>query len=226
MTIFDCDFRAPSLHLMFRLKFNGGKNWFVNDYLNGDCELRSAMQDVSKNFDLKTGSLFVVPASFSGEEINREIKRELDEGYQMTALQNMLAARDILADELAIDLLLIDTGPGFILSSINAIIASDTTFLVTKVDEFDIKGTRELINAVYDRFSVEKTKIIVNKVNFDSDEQEMMDWIEKELDMPVLQLIPCFCEVAREMSRSIFVHRYPKHEFSLILKELANHLLE
>ena len=225
VTIFDCDFRAPSLHLMFGLKFDKPKNWFLNDYLVGRCELQVALHDVSTDFDLSTGSLFVAPANFNGDEINKEITHELDEEYQMRALQHMLAAREILADELDMDLLLIDTGPGFVLPSINAIIASDKTFLVTKVDEFDMRGTRELIAAVYDRL-MEKSEILVNKVPFGAKNQEMIKWIEKELAMPVLWVIPCFCDVPREMSRNIFVHRYPTHEFSQSLLGLAKKILQ
>jgi MinD-like ATPase involved in chromosome partitioning or flagellar assembly len=57
--LMDLDFRAPSLHAIFKKQ---NLNYWLNDYLNGVCEINKVLIDVTKDHG-NGGKLFVALAN-------------------------------------------------------------------------------------------------------------------------------------------------------------------
>jgi septum site-determining protein MinD len=78
--LFDLDFRAPSLQSILKAK---NTEYWINDYLNGVCDIKKVLVDLSKTY-AKRGKLLVGFANPSTEAI-REMSAK-DRKWEMKAL--------------------------------------------------------------------------------------------------------------------------------------------
>lgn len=117
--LFDLDFRAPSLATL--LKVGKAEHW-LNDYLNGACEIDKVLIDLSERINNK-GHLYVGLANPATEAI-RDMSAK-DRKWEMRALGRLLALRNSLLNDKTFDYVIFDTSPGLQYSSINAIVAAD-----------------------------------------------------------------------------------------------------
>jgi MinD-like ATPase involved in chromosome partitioning or flagellar assembly len=217
--IMDLDFRAPSLHAIFKKQ---NLNYWLNDYLNGVCEINKVLVDETKEHG-NGGKLFVALANPSTEAI-RDMTAK-DRKWEMKALGRLLSLRSSLLNDMGLDYLICDTSPGLQYSSINAIVTADVVLVVTSLDASDINGSQRMTSELYDLFE-KKTGILVNKVIADylssEKEQKKFDKYIKNLHtLPVLATIPCFCDVLRAAGDFIFTEERPDHPFSETLVDLA-----
>lgn len=217
--LMDLDFRAPSLHAIFKKQ---NLNYWLNDYLNGVCEINKVLVDVTKDHG-NGGKLLVALANPSTEAI-RDMTAK-DRKWEMKALGRLLSLRSSLLNEMGLDYIICDTSPGLQYSSINAIVAADVVLVVTSLDASDINGSQRMTSELYDLFE-KKTGILVNKViaEYLSSEKELKKfnkYIKSIHTLPVLATIPCFCEVLRAAGDFIFTEERPEHPFTETLKELA-----
>jgi len=110
--LMDLDFRAPSLHVLFK----GYKaQYWLNDYLNGVCEIDKVLIDASRDHG-NGGKLMVGLANPSTEAI-REMTAK-DRKWEMKALGRLLSLRSSILNDGDFDYLLFDTSPGLQYSSI------------------------------------------------------------------------------------------------------------
>ena len=144
--LFDLDFRAPSLATI--LKVGNPEHW-MNDYLNGTCDVDKVLIDFSDRVNSKN-RLFVAPANPATEAI-RDMSAK-DRKWEMRALGRLLALRNSLLTENAFDYLIFDTSPGLQYSSINAIVSADLVIVATTLDRSDVDGTRRMLRELYDLF--------------------------------------------------------------------------
>ncbi|MFW9831700.1 MAG: MinD/ParA family protein [Candidatus Thorarchaeota archaeon] len=224
VVLLDFDFRAPSLNALFQM--NGIKYW-INDWLAQRCELYEVLIDLSGQFNTK-GRFQVGFTNPSGKAINEMTMHSLDEEWQARVLQLVLDGKDLLFDRYGVNFQIFDTSPGFAMSSINAILASNELILVIKMDQLDIVGTHHLIRGVYNNTLGKKPELIVNKVpcsmlTSPDDYQRLEKDLYKKLGVKIIGIIPCFCEVMENMSQNLFVQLHPNHQFSHSIEELALH---
>jgi septum site-determining protein MinD len=215
--LFDLDFRAPSLFAI--LKAQNVEHWF-NDYLNGSIEIDQCMMDLSARLSGE-GKLCVCLANPATEAI-RDMSSK-DRKWEMRALGRLLALRETLLKEQQFDYLVFDTSPGLQYSSINAIVAADFVVVATTGDRSDVDGTKRMLAELYNLFE-KKTGLILNKVldpSATSRKTEMAAKIKSEYQVPMLGIMPCFCEVLRAEGNYIFAQDKPDHPFSKILQEMA-----
>ncbi|MCD6242217.1 MinD/ParA family protein [Candidatus Bathyarchaeota archaeon] len=217
VSLFDMDFRAPSLHAIFGV--NEAKYW-LNDYLNGVCDIKRVIMDYS---DRINGPLYLGLANPSTEAI-REMSAK-DRKWEMKALGRLLSLRNTLLNDLEFDYLILDTSPGLQYSSINAIVSADTVIVVTTMDISDIEGTQRMVHELYDLFE-KKTGIVVNKVPIEmissiEEREKLRKKYEEMSNLPVIDVLPCFCDVLRLGGNSIFSLEKPEHPFTKILHEIA-----
>lgn len=217
--LLDMDFRAPSLPAIFRV--NDGEYW-LNDYLNGACEIKRVLVDRSNPHN-GDGSFLVGLADPSTEAI-REISAK-DRNWEMKALGRILSLKNSVINDMHLDYLIFDTSPGLQYSSINAIVSADTVLVVTSIDRSDIKGTQRMVQELYELFE-KKTGIIMNKVPIEilSPDKENASFLERfnELrDLPIIDVIPCFCDVLRAGGTYIFTKEKPEHPFTIALEKIA-----
>ncbi|MGD9131279.1 MAG: MinD/ParA family protein [Candidatus Bathyarchaeota archaeon] len=217
--LMDLDFRAPSLHALFK----GQKaDYWLNDYLNGICEIDKVLIDATRNQG-NGGKLLVALANPTTEAI-RDMTAK-DRKWEMKALGRLLSLRSSLLNDLGLDYIIFDTSPGLQYSSINAIVTADVVLVVTSLDASDINGSKRMTSELYDLFE-KKTGILVNKVIADylssEKEQKKFDKYIKNIHrLPILATIPCYCEVLRAAGDFIFTEERPDHPFTETLDKLA-----
>jgi len=216
VALLDLDFRAPSLFAI--LKINEASHW-VNDYLNGACEINKVLIDLSSRLQ-ENGKFFVGLANPSTEAM-RDMSAK-DRKWEMRALGNLLALRNTLLTEGGFDYLVFDTSPGLQYSSINAIVTADLVVVATTSDRSDVDGTRRMLSEMYNLFE-KKTGLVLNKVldSAKSRKDEMSRKVQTTYQVPLLGFVPCFCEILRAEGNFIFAQDKPDHPFTKILDEMA-----
>jgi MinD-like ATPase involved in chromosome partitioning or flagellar assembly len=215
--LFDLDFRAPSLFSI--LKVEKSECW-LNDYLNGACEINKVLVDLSGRIP-SNGNFFAALANPATEAI-RDMSAK-DRKWEMRALGRLLSLRNTLLNNQEFDYLIFDTSPGLQYSSINAIVAADFVVVATTVDRSDVDGTRRMLRELYNLFE-KKTGLVINKVldaTSKSKRDEMDSRVKNVYQVPMLGLVPCFCEILRAEGNLIFVQDKPNHPFTKILEDMA-----
>jgi septum site-determining protein MinD len=215
--LFDLDFRAPSLFAL--LKVDKADCW-LNDYLNGTCDINKVLIDFSNKIT-GNGKFFVALANPATEAI-RDMSAK-DRKWEMRALGRLLSLRNSLLKDQEFDYLVFDTSPGLQYSSINAIVAADFVVVATTGDRSDVDGTRRMLRELYNLFE-KKTGLVLNKVldsASKSKNEEMHEKVKTVYQVPMLGLVPCFCEILRAEGTLIFVQDKPDHPFAKILDEMA-----
>jgi len=216
--LFDLDFRAPSLSTL--LKVEKAEYW-LNDYLNGTCEIDKVLIDLSDRIQNK-GQFFVGLANPATEAM-REMSAK-DRKWEMRALGRLLSLRNPLLNDRGFDYLIFDTSPGLQYSSINAIVSADLVIVATTFDRSDVDGTKRMLHELYDLFE-KKTDIVLNKVLYGvsskAGKEDIQAKIKDVYQVPLIGMIPCFCEVLKGEGSVIFAQERPEHPFSKILDEIA-----
>ena len=215
--LFDLDFRAPSLFAI--LKVENAECW-LNDYLNGICDVNKVLIDLSSRIQ-NNGKFFVGLANPTTEAI-RDISAK-DRKWEMHALGRLLSLRNTLIGDKQFDYLIFDTSPGLQYSSINAIVTADLVVVATTGDRSDVNGTRRMLKELYNLFE-KKTGLVLNKVldsASKSKKDEMYDKVKAVYQVPLIGMVPCFCEILRAEGNFIFVQDKPDHPFTKILDEMA-----
>jgi septum site-determining protein MinD len=119
--------------------------------------------------------------------------------------------------------LIFDTSPGLQYSSINDIVAADFVVVATTGDRSDVDGTRRMLRELYNLFE-KKTGLVLNKVldpAAKSKTGEITSKVKTVYQVPLLGMVPCFCEILRAEGSLIFVEDKPDHPFTKILDEMA-----
>ncbi|MGD0996482.1 MAG: MinD/ParA family protein [Candidatus Bathyarchaeia archaeon] len=215
--VFDLDFRAPSLFSI--LKAENVEYW-LNDYLNNSCDAEKVLIDLSSKVP-GNGKFFAGLANPATEAI-RDMSAK-DRKWEMRALGRLLALRETLLEDQKFDYLFLDTSPGLQYSSINAIVAADFVVVVTTGDRSDVDGTKRMLQELYNLFE-KKTGLVLNKVldsSATAKKAEMSNKIKTVYHVPMLAIVPCFCEILRAEGNSIFIEDKPDHPFTKIITEMA-----
>jgi len=121
------------------------------------------------------------------------------------------------------DYIIFDTSPGLQYSSINAIVAADLVAVTTTGDRSDVDGTSRMLKELYNLFE-KKTGIVLNKVldyNSKTRRDELYDRVKNVYQVPLLGIVPCFCDILRAEGNFIFAQDKPDHPFSTLLTEMA-----
>jgi len=225
VSLFDMDFRAPSLSTVFKVGDPRLVKYWVNDFLNGDCSIDKTMIDLTSRYETK-GKFLVGLANPSIEAI-REIMTK-DRIWEREALRRLLRLKPILLDNMEMDYAIYDTSPGVHYSSLNAVASSDISVVVATPDILDVEGTRTMLSELYDAFE-KKTIILVNKVleqslSTEKKREELSRHFKSTFAQPLIEMIPCYCDVLRSSRITIFAFGKPEHPFTKALYEVADKL--
>jgi MinD-like ATPase involved in chromosome partitioning or flagellar assembly len=221
--LLDYDFRAPSLKILFKEKIKRS----LNEFLEEKCSIFEATVDLSNKYKMK-GKLIVGFADPS-TEVMREMMTK-DRKWEMQALHLTLSAKESLYRQYNIDYIIFDTSPGIYYSSINALAASDYVLLVTKMDEFDFEGTKELIHGIYNVLG-RKAGILLNKipamnVPIGSGEVKMEEKLSSIFNLPILGIIPCYCDVQADGGKTLHSLQQPDHPFPQHIEKIVERINE
>lgn len=215
--LIELDFRAPSLPTIF--KVNNPEYW-VNDYLNGACEIEKALIDVTKEHG-RSGKFFVGLANPSTEAI-REMAAK-DRKWEMRALGRLLSLKTSLLNDMHLNYVILDTSPGLQYSSINALVCADVVLMVTTLDKSDVGGTQRIINELGTLFE-KKTEVIANKVPYEflpSKNRKKKQIDLETLQLPIVGTMPCSCDILNASRKYFFASEKPNHPFTKTLEKIA-----
>jgi septum site-determining protein MinD len=217
--LLDLDFRAPSIATLLKIE---NVNYWLNDYLNGTCEIDKVLLDLSDK--IKNNGKFFVGFANPATEAIRDMTAK-DRKWEMRALGRLLALRNSLLNDRGLDYLIFDTSPGLQYSSINAIVSADMVIVATTFDRSDVDGTKRMLKELYELFE-KKTEIVLNKVLNDitlrSGKEEVQAKIKEIYQAPILGVIPCFCDVLKGEGHVIFAQEKPEHPFTRILEGITD----
>jgi len=123
-----------------------------------------------------------------------------------------------------LDHIVLDTSPGLQYSSINAIVSADVVLVVSSLDASDINGTQRMTRELYDLFE-KKTGIILNKVpagilSTPSKKEELLGKLRSVHNLPIIEAIPCFCDILEAGGTYVFAEEKPEHPFTKILNQI------
>lgn len=175
--LLDLDIYAPSIQTYFEIE---PKRW-LNNYLNSSAELSDVIID---------GSQFVKSGKFNSSPYKSEEKSTTNAGGNLwlgfsnpkseeilqlettgtsTAreiLKKLILLKEKMLTDLKLDYLVIDTSPGIRTWSINALAISDILLLTLKSGDIDSKGTKRLVEDIYDTFTRHGSKsyLLYNRV--------------------------------------------------------------
>lgn len=206
--LLDYDLRAPSLHSLFK----DLPDWWINDYLNGDCEIEECMMEVVPN-------LYVALANPDAEAIRDMMGKGRQ--WETQALSKTIQIKDTLTKQ-GFGKIIFDTAPGLAYSSINAVVGSDVVALVMRMDALDILGTKEMIRGVYQLLE-KPTFIVLNMVLPEQVEAQQSMLNQTFSDQPTA-FLPCLCEVRSLLAQNKKILIDEGLGYSDALVTLAGHL--
>jgi septum site-determining protein MinD len=215
----DLDLRAPSLNTTFP---GNGKYW-INDFLSGTCEPMDLLKDFSK--EKNTGGRFLVALANPSMEAIRDIMTK-DKRWEMDALRRLLSLKEFLTKNQAMDYVILDMSPGLSYASINAVAAADLMLVISTWDASDIAGTQGMIGELYALFKKRAATVIVNKIPEqlimnEELKRRLADQFKKAFKLPIMDLLPCYCDVLIQERATIMALEKPDHPFSKGLVEIA-----
>ena len=223
--LLDFDLYAPSLTTYFQKN----PETYLNSLLVGEAEISEVLVDLTSELGLR-GKLFLGFSSPNKECIH-EIEIRHDLKWQYKALKRVIAAKKELFSKYKIDYLLIDTSPGIRYWSINSIAIADILFLMMKLNEMDVYGTKKMIEEIYNSLTKFGSKyfLILNKVPgaspmhaFQNLNNQIISDIEKTMGIKIIESIPCFCEIQFSQHEFLSTINVPNHAFSERVNSIAD----
>ena len=235
--LLDFDLYAPSLAMYFRKKPTVYLNSLLRgdlDQPNGAIDVSSLVVDVTSELGLK-GKLLLGFSSSSREDIN-DIEFQHEQKWQLKAIKRFQSFKNQLFEDQDIDFLFLDTSPGVRYWSINTLATANMLFLVMKVSDMDIAGTKKMVNDIYEvltRYGKSKYFIILNKVpgasnsnglKWDVNEREWETELQKDIGTQIVGSVPCFCDIQFSRHEFLYAVNHPEHPFSKRVMALAERI--
>jgi septum site-determining protein MinD len=219
VAVLDSDLQAPGVHLLFGFDTDRMPHT-LSDFFFNRCGLEDAAYNLKGLAELENidGSIFLLPSRMSVDAIMQVVS----EGYDVGKLGDQL---NKLVDELKLDLLLIDTHPGFNEETLLTIAISDTLIIVLRPDKQDYHGTAVLVE-VAGRMAVPHVHMLANKVVGQVDREDIVQKIKQGYGYDVIGILPFAEEMARLGSDGVFAARYPTHPLSEELQVIAQRIME
>jgi MinD-like ATPase involved in chromosome partitioning or flagellar assembly len=215
--VIDTDIQSPGIHVLFGMD-EEEIDKSLNDYLWGRCEIEETAYDVTRQIGkgevlLMGSNIYLIPSSIRAGEIARVLR----EGYDVGLLNDGFRA---LTERLELDYLIIDTHPGLNEETLLSIAISDLLFIILRPDQQDFQGTAVTVD-VARKLEVPALYLIINKALSSYDFDALREQIEDIYGAPVAAILPLSEDVARMQSSDIFSLRYPDHEVSQAIRNVA-----
>ena len=181
---------------------------------------------MSEGYNLK-GKLLLGLANPAIEAIRNIMEKS--RAWEVTAVKRLFSLRSTLFGDMGIDCCILDTSPGVQYASINAVISSDISVIVTTLDSLDLKGVEDMLVELYDAFA-KKTVVLVNKVFPETRiwssarQKNLIRRMEKRLKHSIIGVIPCYCDVLQAERTSLLAVDKPSRPFLKSLEEIAEKL--
>jgi MinD-like ATPase involved in chromosome partitioning or flagellar assembly len=215
--IVDTDIQSPGIHVLFGMNEENMPH-SLNDYLWGKCAIEKTAYDVTPAMGSSiAGQLYLIPSSIKAGEIVRVLR----EGYDVSLLSDGL---DDLANELDLDVLMIDTHPGLSEETLLSIAISDALAIILRPDQQDYQGTSVTVE-VARMLEVPRMVLIINKLPYAFDVDQVKTQAEETYECEVAAVLPHSEDMMTLASSDIFVLRHPDHLVTERFKQIAGRLM-
>lgn len=214
----DMDIQSPGIHALFGFDPSSFEHC-LNDYLWSRCDIDDAVYDLAGRLEQPSaGGLALLPSSIHPGDIARIIH----DGYDVDRLNNGLAA---FAENMDLDVLLIDTHPGLGEETLLSLALSDRLLVLLRPDRQDYQGTAVTMK-VAAQLSVPGISLCINKAPSVLPEESLRKKVEETYGYSVEAVFAHSEEMMNLASGGIFVQRHPDHAFTKRLQDLAGKLFQ
>lgn len=215
--VIDADIQSPGIHVI--LGVDGDEiRGSLNDFLWDGSDLRDIAMDVTdRQPGQLSGRLFLIPSSMEPGRITQVLRQ----GYDAQRLTNGIRR---MVDELALDVLLIDTHPGLNEETLLSLVISHSLLIVMRPDKQDYEGTA-ITARVAQELDVPQLMLLVNKAPSDLDPDVVARRVESAYGCPVAAVLPHSEDLMRLASEGVFVLKHPEHALSESYRSIAARLV-
>ena len=216
--VIDGDIQSPGIHTLFGLS-GDDVTTTLNDFLWHGKAIRDVAIDVTdrQKADL-SGRIYLIASSMQPGEITRVLR----EGYDARLLTEGIRT---LVDDLALDVLVLDTHPGLNEETLLSLVISDALLIIMRPDKQDYEGTG-ITARVAKELQVPHIQLLVNKAPESLDHAQIARQAEAAYACPVVAVLPHSDDLMLLASEGIFVLRHPDHPVSDIYRKVANSLTQ
>lgn len=182
--LLDLDIYAPSFQIYFQREPHKG----INDFLDSDAKVEDVMVDATdivnniKSLDNDNKGNYQSSVSQDGEQTKKTgklwigfsspLKKDIfklemaDKDTKKEVIRRFINLRERLVSEYDADYIILDTSPGMRFWSINTLAIADVLLLTLKSGEFDVQGTRKVVDEIYTNFTKfgSKAFLLCNRV--------------------------------------------------------------
>jgi len=215
--IVDTDIQSPGVHILFGLD-DKQITRTLNDYLYARCNIEDAAIAVQlPEVAAAGGRIYLVPSSLKSGDIARVLK----EGFDVELLNE--GFEDLL-DRLDLDFLFVDTHPGMNEETLLSIAISDWVVLILRPDRQDFLGTAVTLE-VAKKLGVPKLLLVVNKALASMDIAALRKDVERTYSAELGAILLLSEDMLRLGSTGIFSLKFPDHQFTRGIRELATKIV-
>ncbi|MEM4158071.1 MAG: MinD/ParA family protein [Candidatus Methanomethylicaceae archaeon] len=213
----DMDITSPGLHVIYNVSTHNMK-YTLNDYIYNRCAFEDMVLDLTGHLKLPRGAVYFLGSSMRPEEIVKVIREGYSEGFFNHISQN-------LSEAYGVDYVIFDTHPGLNEDTLLAIMASDVSLLLMRMDKQDITGTY-ITSQILKKFG-RVSYVILNMVPPNlAESSELPSEISSIIDATVIGVLPFYEEVLSHRSRGVFCLFHPQHPYSSQLLKVAKKLIQ
>ncbi len=152
--LIDNDFHGPSIYTFFKPNVT-----WINDYLLAEGKLEDCLQEFSSQLNL-AGKLYIGFADPSHTSIQEVLQMDKDTSIGMLRKYVKLK-NELLKPPYEIEYLIVDCSPGAVFSTINVMVATDSSLFIIKLSNADILGTSQMISALHEEMK-SRTLVLAN----------------------------------------------------------------
>ena len=218
VAVIDTDLASPGIHVLFGFSPEDGQAT-LNDHLQGDAPIMKCAHEVTPP-DVKRahGHIWLVPAAMEADRIARLLR----EGYKVERLNDALYQ---LAEQLKIDVVIVDTHPGINEETLLTTAISDCLLMVMRPDTQDYLGTAVAIE-VAERLDVPAIRLVVNKLPPHFDREQVRQRVVDSYGVPIGAILPLSEDLLSLASGGLAILAFPDHQWSQQVVSLAADLNE
>jgi len=150
-----------------------------------------------------------------------EIAKLLKEGYSEQFFKEVTKQ---VGEAYGVDYVIFDIHPGLNEDTLLAVLSSDVSIMMMRMDKQDITGT--FVTAQVLRKFDKTSYVVLNMVSPNMAKAvELRTEVSKLLGIPVIGVIPFYPEILQHRSKGVFILRHPRHPYTLHIKEVAEFII-
>jgi len=213
--VVDTDIQSPGINVLFGHEDTGEHT--LNDHLWGECSVEEAVIDLTPEFKVNDGKLYLLPSSMDLGKISRILKEGYDVGELNLCFNEMI-------EKFNLDYLIIDTHPGLNEETLLSLAISDISLVVLRADSQDYLGTSVTVE-IARKLDVQDMRLILNMVPSQFDEAQVRSKVESTYECSCAAVLKHYDDVRCMASEGILVLKQPDSEFAVKLVELAESVI-